>query len=95
MNVYYLPLTPLGRAFHMSPNTTRKYLSELEALPRYKGARLELTLEQRRYNVLVFADYCHYRARLRDRNMSKFVPPYDPVETAKTLGMGGINGDHT
>ena len=41
-------------------------------------------------NVLVFTDYICYRDRLRDKNLKKNVPPYNPEEVAKQLGYYNI-----
>lgn len=88
----YLKLTDLGKlVVEMSPNTTRQYVREMESHPRYKDAVPSLNLGQVRYSVLCFFDYLQYRERLKDKNLSKFVPPYNPVEVARTLGMEGSN----
>lgn len=83
----YLTITELGKTIAgMSPNTTRRYLKEMEASPRYKHAALYLNLETVRYSTLCFFDYLYYRAKLIDKNLSKFVPDYDPAQAARLLG---------
>ena len=37
-------------------------------------------------NYLVLVDYMNYADRLKEKNLRKHVPPYDPVEVAKSLG---------
>lgn len=41
-------------------------------------------------NVLAFADFLAYRDRLKDKNLRKNVPPYNPEEVAKQLGYYNI-----
>ena len=40
-----------------------------------------------RVNQLAFIDYMKYKKRLDDRNLRKGVPPYDPVQIAKEIGL--------
>lgn len=40
-------------------------------------------------NYLVLIDYMHYRERLRDRNLRKTVPPYNPELVAREVGWYG------
>ena len=83
----YCTVAQLARAFGMCPNTARKYLAEMLASDRYRKARMELTLEVVRYNILTFADYCQHREALRNRNLAKTLPPYSAAETAEMLGI--------
>lgn len=46
-------------------------------------------------NVLAFTDYLTYRDRLRDKNLKKNVPPYNPEEVAKQLGYYNIIETYT
>lgn len=41
-------------------------------------------------NKLVFVDFLAYRDRLRDKNLKKNVPPYNPENVAKQLGYYNI-----
>jgi len=41
-------------------------------------------------NKLVFVDFLAYRDRLRDKNLKKNVPAYNPEEVAKQLGYYNI-----
>lgn len=37
-------------------------------------------------NVYAYMDYICYRKRLREKNMRKHVPPYDPIAIARQMG---------
>lgn len=86
MHLYYT-ITELADLFGVCPNTARKYLAEMLESDRYRKARAVLTLEQPRYGVLAFADYCQHREALRNRNLAKNLPPYSAAETAEMLGI--------
>lgn len=65
--------------------------------------RKELEQEQERYgpfsvikdngivliNYLAFLDFLKWRDRLKEKNLRKTVPPYDPVKLARTIGWYG------
>ena len=40
-------------------------------------------------NYLAFLDFLHYRERLKEKNLRKTVPPYNPAIVAKKLGWYG------
>lgn len=40
-------------------------------------------------NYLAWIDYLKYRARLKEKNLRKTVPPYNPMEVARELGWYG------
>ncbi|MCB7304575.1 hypothetical protein NE683_12155 [Bariatricus massiliensis] len=40
-------------------------------------------------NFLVWVDYLTYRTRLKDKNLRKHVPDFDPEEVARAIGMYG------
>lgn len=84
---YYLRMNQLCRKFGMSRGTASKYVNEMLELDRYKNGAPELNLESTYYSTLCFADYLQNRERLRNRNMAKLLPPYDPHQVAWTLGM--------
>lgn len=62
--------------------------------------RKELEQEQERYgdfavikdsgivliNYLAFLDFLKYRSRLKEKNLRKHVPPYNPTKVAKEIG---------
>lgn len=39
-------------------------------------------------NVYAFLDFMKHRARLKDKNMRKYVPPYDPQKWADACAYG-------
>lgn len=40
-------------------------------------------------NYLAWIDFLKYRARLKEKNLRKTVPPYKPLEIAKAIGWYG------
>jgi len=68
-----------------------KYIEEMLECKRYEDAAPELNLESRYFNVICLADFLQNRERLRNRNLSRFLPAYDPRHVAWTLGMGGTD----
>lgn len=91
MTPNYLRLGQLCKFFGMSRQTCAKYVREMLESDRYKKGAPELNLESNYYSTLCFADYLQNRERLRNRNLSRFLPPYDPRQVAWTLGMGGTD----
>ena len=87
----YMRLGQICKVFGMSRQTCAKYVREMLESDRYKNGTPELNLESTYYNTLCFADFLQNRERLRNRNMARLLPPYDPRQVAWTLGMGGTD----
>ena len=43
-------------------------------------------------NFLAWTDFLKYRQMLKEKNMRKHVPNYDPVKIAKAIGWYGEEG---
>lgn len=72
----------------VSPGTIDARLREIEAL---KGSRYPETAVIKSggvkiVNYLVLIDYLMYADRLKEKNLAKRVPAYDPVKIAEGLG---------
>lgn len=95
MTPNYLRLGQLCKRFGMSRQTCAKYIREMLESDRYRKGAPELVLESNYYSVLCFADFLQNRERLRNRNMARLLPPYDPRQVAWTLGMSGEKYENT
>lgn len=70
-----------------SLQTIRKLLKEIEENPRYP----KHSVKRRNGNLqgvdyLVWYDYMTYSDLLKEKNIRKDMPAFDPIETAKRLG---------
>lgn len=99
MNVVYM--TPM----RASPYKTLDDLSDELGVSKQTlhSRKKELEEEKERYgeyavirdagivliNYLAWIDFLKYRQRLKEKNLRKHVPPYNPMEIAKSLGWYG------
>lgn len=91
----YMRLGQICKVFGMSRQTANRYIAEMLECKRYEDAAPELNLESRYFNVICLADYLQNRECLRNRNIAKLLPPYDPHQVAWTLGMSGEKYENT
>ena len=78
----------LAIAFGISKQTVASRIKEIEEEIKVKRYGPHSVIHDVGYvavNPLVFADYMVYRSRLRNKNLRKNVPAYDPFETAREL----------
>ena len=78
----------LAIAFGISKQTVASRIKEIEEEVSNKRYGPHSVIHDVGYvavNPLVFADYLTYRSRLRNKNLRKNVPDYDPFETAREL----------
>ena len=87
----YKTIAELREIYGQSRATINAYLKAIQNDPRYAGQWIDLGDKRpRRINSLIYEDYLHYRTRLRDRNLRKTVPPYDPVEVKRQRGESNV-----
>lgn len=76
--------------YQISDRTARTIVKELEAQKeRYGDYTIMGEGALRRINFLAFTDYYRHRTMLKETNARKYVPPYNPQEVARSLGMYG------
>ena len=76
----------IAKSFGISPKTVDLRVKEIEEevkAKRYGPHSIMRDVGLVLINPLVFADYMTYRARLRNKNLRKNVPPYNAYETSK------------
>ena len=77
----YQSTKSLATEYGRTPQWVSKILSEIKGSDRYRSAWIETGGERDRLiNTLVFEDYLYYRSKLKDRNLARKVPPYDPAK---------------
>lgn len=85
-NKRILSVPELATQFGVAEKTVRNILGEMRGMDRYGKYSVMAAGKRLRCNVLAFTDYWNYRDWLADKNASKNVPPYDPLEVAHQLG---------
>ena len=78
----------LAESFGISRQTVASRVKEIEEEVKAKRYGPHSVIHDVGYvavNPLVFADYMTYRSRLRNKNLRKGVPEYDPFLTAQEL----------
>lgn len=84
----YMPQQKLAEYFGLSLATVRARLSEIDALigERYPETAIIRDGNLVLANILAFVDFEVYRKRLKEPQMAKYVPPFDPVAIRRDLG---------
>lgn len=83
----FAPASCLSEMFCCSSQTIRRHFHEMEQLPRYKDAWLELNgTGKPLYNVLAYLDYLRYKPYLGSKNLSKNIPAFSESEVRKRRG---------
>lgn len=83
-----MTITELADSFGMSKQTVTSRIKEIEQeveAGRYGPHSVIHDVGYVAVNPLVFVDYLTYRQRLRNKNLRKNVPEYDPFRTANEL----------
>lgn len=78
----------LAECFGMSKQTVTSRITEIEEemkSGRYGPHSVVRDVGYVAASPMVFADYLTYRKRLRNKNLRKNVPPYDPFVTSQEL----------
>ena len=84
----YLPVRRVAETYSQSKSTVNRILEELKATGRYSSYRVTINDDgDKLVNVLVYEDYLYYRTQLKNRNLAKNLPPFDPVEVRKNWGI--------
>lgn len=85
----YRTIARLAKEEGISIGTVRNIVNEIRAEIK-KGRYDEFAVSDGggiiRINYLVFNDYWKYRKHLKDKNLRKNVPPYNPAEQARVIG---------
>lgn len=76
--------------YQCTERTVRNILKEMEGQRSRYGDNFSIgDGNLRRINFLAFTDYYTNRTALKDKNASKYVPPYDAAKVAESLGFYG------
>ena len=82
----YQSAKDLAAEYGRTPQWVSNILAEIKECGRYRSAWIYLGEKDKLINTLVFEDYLFYRSKLKDRNLAKKVPPYDPAEVRRQRG---------
>lgn len=83
----YLPVSGIADSYHQSKSTVERNLHGILDTDRYRGYRPVINEDgDRLVNVLIYEDYLCYKARLKERNLARHLPPFDPAEVRKNWG---------
>ena len=83
----YQTVKSIAAEYGRTPQWVSNILREIKDSGRYRTAWIESGGDKDRLiNTLVFEDYLHYRSKLKDRNLARKVPPYDPAEVRRQRG---------
>lgn len=83
----YLPVSGVAESYHQSKSTVERNLKGILDADRYRGYRPVINEDgDRLVNVLIYEDYLCYKARLKERNLARHLPPFDPAEVRKNWG---------
>jgi hypothetical protein len=86
INMNYKSRSQLAEIFGISTQTVDNRIKEIQsevAAGRYGPHSVLKDVGYVAVNLYVFADYMTYRARLRNKNLRKSVPPYNAFEIAR------------
>lgn len=76
----YLTVKETAAKYSQSIKTVYRTVSEIKKLERYKSCRVAINEDAcSLINTLVYEDYLYCRKRLKQRNLAKYIPPYDPA----------------
>lgn len=83
----YLPVSGIAESYHQSKSTVERNIHGILDTDRYRGYRPVINDDgDRLVNVLIYEDYLCYKARLKERNLARHLPPFDPAEVRKNWG---------
>mgnify|MGYP000786452920 CR=1 FL=1 len=86
----YVTKKQLAEELEISPNTVKTRIQEIEEeiqKGRYEEYAVMRDGQLLAVNYMVWIDYITYRQRLREKNLRKFVPPFDPKKIASYAGI--------
>lgn len=86
----YVTKKQLAEELEISPNTVKARIQEIEEeiqKGRYEEYAVMRDGQLLAVNYMVWIDYITYRQRLREKNLRKFVPPFDPEKIAPYAGI--------
>ena len=88
----YLPISKISQQYGIPRSTVYDYLSEIESCDRYRSAWVTLDGGRAKLvNLLVLEDFLRHRQFLKNKNLARQLPPYDPREVMWQRG-GENNG---
>ena len=85
----YMSVKDLAEAYGMKPATIYSHLKLIEECGRYKNHRPKLNdngAGDLMVNTLVYEDFLYFRSKLKNKNLAKNLPPYDPEEVRRCRG---------
>lgn len=87
----YKSITDLCEEFRFSRRTISERIKEIEQETDRYGEYAVIRVGGRTItNYLAFIDYMRYHDALREKNLRKNVPTYNPQELAKAIGWYGL-----
>lgn len=72
----YLSKSGIARLFNMCRPTVYKNVEGIEEQMKL-GRYNQYAILDNKINIAVFADYLKYKKRLNDKNLKKYVPPFN------------------
>ena len=86
-NHTYLSVAGIAESYRQSKTTVGRILKEIQESGRYKDYRVIINDDgDRLVNVLIYEDYLYYRTQLKNRNLARRLPPFDPAEVRRNWG---------
>ena len=83
----YLSVAECAKVYGYSKQTIYSLVKEMRDCKRYKGVWTELNPQgDRLVNTLCLEDFLRYRSQLKEPNLAKSLPPYDPKEVRRPRG---------
>lgn len=83
----YLPIKGVAAEYGCCRATVYNILKEIKACDRYKDAWATINdAGDQLVNTLVFEDFLRHRTELKNRNLARRLPPYDPAEVRRQRG---------
>ena len=83
----YLPISGVAEEYGFSKSSVYRILSEIKSCDRYGDAWVTLNdCGDQLINTLIFEDFLRHRTELKNRNLARRLPPYDPAEVRRQRG---------
>lgn len=86
----YITKKQIAEELEISPNTVKSRIQEIEEEiknGRYDEYAVIRDGQLLAVNYFVWIDFLTYRQRLQEKNLRKFVPPFDPKKVAPYAGL--------
>jgi len=83
----YLPVSGIAETYHQSKSTVERNLKGILDTDRYRGYRPVINEDgDKLVNLLVYEDYLACKGKMKEKNLARHLPPFDPAEVRKNWG---------